>query len=566
MNGFMHPDRSRLRTALLACAASIGVLAGAIAGYGCSTPQPARRAEPLPVAADHRAPRVAPLTEPPAAVQAAAPAADAFEPRPFVPAAEPDLRVRIAALRSATAAPRVSHSSGALVVAAPGVEPRTLRVPVEVRLTAGGMTVVERAGTSAARALTIAGRVPLDFRAPVGARAEVTYDGTDWPGSLRIVPIASTAGMDLVVSVPLERYLPGVLARELYKNWSPETFRAQAIAARSFAICEHAHWTAVRHYDLVAGEASQAWIGEVKDARARQAVADTRGMVLAYEERVVPAYYSSTCGGVPANAVDALTRNPNHGIAPLLAGTDPTNARRDCCRSAPKYRWEQTLPVARVLAQLRRWAGDQLSVERGTLARANAGSPAPAGASPWRTDAPVSAAALGGPVAGTVRMDGIEPAPGAGSGGGSGGDAEASSDSGANAFSAGDEIATDAPLEALARISGLQSIEVIAANQAGRPIRVRLVDARGARLDMRAEDFRRAVNYAREGEPTPRERLNSSLFRARVSGASIVFTGSGFGHGVGMCQFGAEALAQRGATAAQILRTYYPGAAVRKAY
>lgn len=563
MNGLMHPDRSGLRSALLACAACVGVLAGAIAAYGCSSPQPVRRTEPLPVASDHRTPRVAPLTEPPATVQAAqSGAVDTFEQRPPVPTVEPDLRVRIAALRSANAAPRVSQAAGALVMSVAGSAPRTLRTPVEVRCTASGMSVTERAGSSGARTYTLAGRALVELRAPVNARPEVTYDGIDWPGALRIVPSADTSGMDLVVSVPLERYLPGVLARELYKGWSPETFRAQAIAARSFAICERSHWNGLRHYDLVAGEASQAWIGEVKDVRAKQAVADTRGMVLAYEERVVPAYYSSTCGGVPANAVDALTRNPNHGIAPLLAGTDPTNAHRDCCRSAPKYRWEQTLPVARVLAQLRRWAGDQIAVERGALARACAGSPAPAGASPWRTDAPVAAAALGEPMAISVRTDERDSA--------TEGDGEVQEDSTsgatANAFTAGDEIATDAPLEALARISGLQSIEVLAANQAGRPIRVRLVDARGVRLDMRAEDFRRAVNYAREGEPTPRERLNSSLFRARVSGASIVFAGSGFGHGVGMCQFGAEAMAQRGATAAQILRTYYPGAAVRRAY
>jgi SpoIID/LytB domain protein len=128
------------------------------------------------------------------------------------------------------------------------------------------------------------------------------------------------------------------------------------------------------------------------------------------------------------------------------------------------------------------------------------------------------------------------------------------------------EIATDAPLAELAQIAGLKSIEVLANNQAGRPIRIRLVDSRGATLDLRAEDFRRAVNYAREGEATPRDRLNSSNFRAQLNGATISFTGAGLGHGVGMCQYGAESMAQRGVTAPQILRTYYPDATVRKAY
>ncbi|MBL9140518.1 MAG: hypothetical protein JNK53_01515, partial [Phycisphaerae bacterium] len=331
------------------------------------------------------------------------------------------------------------------------------------------------------------------------------------------------------------------------------------IAARSYAVCEQAHWATCRHFDLIAGEASQAWIGEVKDARAKQAVLDTRGMVLAFDGRVVPAYYSSTCGGTPANAVDSVTRNPNHSIEPLAAGADPANAHRDCCKSAPRFRWEQTMPVARVLTQVRRWAGDQLLVERGTLARAAAGAPAPAGASPWRTDAPLSAPSLGQPVASLMALDGD-------STGSAQSEGDPQSAGATGAFPVGVEIATDAPLAELARLNGLQSIEVLANNQAGRPIRVRLVDGRGATLDMRAEDFRRAVNYAREGEATPRDRLNSSNFRAKVNGSTVSFAGRGFGHGVGMCQFGAESLSQRGATAEQILRTYYPGASTQKAY
>jgi SpoIID/LytB domain protein len=84
---------------------------------------------------------------------------------------------------------------------------------------------------------------------------------------------------------------------------------------------------------------------------------------------------------------------------------------------------------------------------------------------------------------------------------------------------------------------------------------------------MRAEDFRRAVNYARPGSARPKETLPSSNLRsAAPAGARIEFTGSGFGHGVGMCQFGAQSAAERGDGFAQILARYYPGAQVVKAY
>src|SRR5690606_21774484 len=42
----------------------------------------------------------------------------------------------------------------------------------------------------------------------------------------------------------------------------------------------------------------------------------------------------------------------------------------------------------------------------------------------------------------------------------------------------------------------------------------------------------------------------------------VVFTGSGWGHGVGMSQYGAYNMAKQGVSAAEILQHYYPGTAV----
>jgi stage II sporulation protein D len=54
--------------------------------------------------------------------------------------------------------------------------------------------------------------------------------------------------------------------------------------------------------------------------------------------------------------------------------------------------------------------------------------------------------------------------------------------------------------------------------------------------------------------------------KVTVNGKEIQFVGQGFGHGVGMCQYGAQSMARSGANALLILRTYYPGAAVVRAY
>lgn len=48
--------------------------------------------------------------------------------------------------------------------------------------------------------------------------------------------------------------------------------------------------------------------------------------------------------------------------------------------------------------------------------------------------------------------------------------------------------------------------------------------------------------------------------------AGFIFTGRGWGHGVGMCQFGAYGLAKQGLTVDQILKTYYTGIELTRMY
>ena len=53
--------------------------------------------------------------------------------------------------------------------------------------------------------------------------------------------------------------------------------------------------------------------------------------------------------------------------------------------------------------------------------------------------------------------------------------------------------------------------------------------------------------------------LKSSRFTISRSGSAFVFRGSGFGHGLGLCQEGAHVMAERGFTHRQILGKYFPG-------
>jgi stage II sporulation protein D len=504
----MARNPTPFRMSDLAACAAWSCLGASLVIHGCASPQPARdRAARAPrerevVAAPAPGAAPAPAPPPPAAAPVpAVPPAPVFAERPPVPSSEPDVRIRIAALRSRDPAVRLSSSAGPIGMQGAGLARRALRSPVEARQVAAGWRVTEAAGTAGARAWDVGLKGPIEF-VPAEGRS-LRFGDLECPGTVRAVPVPDSPGaVDVVADVPMEDYLPGVVAKELYRDWGLEAFRAQAIAARSFAVCEQAHWAGRRHYDVVAGEASQAWAGAVKDAKPREAAASTRGMVLAFEGRVVPAYYSSTCGGTPATAAESITRNPNHDIPPLARAETPAGAPGACCSAAKHYRWKQDFANAAVCAQLRRWAAEQL---------------APPDAS---------------------RAHSIEA-----------------------------EAGTDAPLADLSRITRIASVEVIAVNAAGRPTRLRLVDQDGRAADMRAEEFRRAIAFAPEGEPAPKDRLRSShLVRASVQGDRIRFEGHGYGHGAGMCQHGAQSMAQSGRTAAQILATYYPGSTVVRAY
>lgn len=103
------------------------------------------------------------------------------------------------------------------------------------------------------------------------------------------------------------------------------------------------------------------------------------------------------------------------------------------------------------------------------------------------------------------------------------------------------------------RIGALGRISPGKWDSSGRPREIEIRHSKGA-LTLRGNDFRLAVGPD----------LVKSLKDLRVvrSGSGMKFTGRGWGHGVGMCQWGAKALAEQGKTYREILEFYYPGATI----
>ncbi len=120
---------------------------------------------------------------------------------------------------------------------------------------------------------------------------------------------------------------------------------------------------------------------------------------------------------------------------------------------------------------------------------------------------------------------------------------------------------TASEIERALRLAGLRgerlrALRIVSRNASGRVSRLR---ADGfAPAEVSGDDFRTAI-----GRVAGWNRLKSTMFEMRRASSGYVFTGRGFGHGVGLCVLGAGARASAGASANEILRFYYPALRVQ---
>ena len=122
-----------------------------------------------------------------------------------------------------------------------------------------------------------------------------------------------------------------------------------------------------------------------------------------------------------------------------------------------------------------------------------------------------------------------------------------------------------ADLDAALRTAGLSSparwtaIEIISRSESGRAQRLRFQGGASPDTVMSASSFRYAVNRALGWN-----KIRSDLYELRNDGDHILFSGRGSGHGVGLCQAGAEEMARQGKDYRQILDFYFPGTHLSK--
>jgi len=278
-------------------------------------------------------------------------------------------------------------------------------------------------------------------------RTRLYINNSQFRGNIDIVK-DEDAGLLVINHIDMEEYLYGVLYHEVSHHWPMEVLKAQAIAARTYALYQKLI-TKNKYFDLTADIYSQVYGGRFSERRrTTKAVNLTQGQVLTYNSKIFPSYYHAACGGHISDAASIW----NIDI--------PTLRSRVCnfCKASPHYKWKKELKMDYVQKKIQD-AGHEIQVV---------------------------------------------------------------------------------------------SIEVVKRDGSGRVLDM-LLRGGGDKVHLDGNRFRLLV-----GPNT----IKSTNFEVEINGRYVTFYGKGWGHGIGMCQWGAYGMARRKWKAEEILTYYYPSAEI----
>ncbi len=239
--------------------------------------------------------------------------------------------------------------------------------------------------------------------------------------------------------VDLEQYLYSVVGAEAVSSWPMEALKAQAVAARSYALYKR-NSESNGIYDVDTTIGTQVYKGlDSEYTTTHQAVNGTLGQIMTYNNEVILAAFHSSSGGHTENVEDIWT-------APLPY----LRAVVDYDHESPVFEWQQVIPVSKIKSL----------------------------------------------VAGIGRITGLQPA---------------------------------------------------SMTPHGRVITMKVTGDNGA-TTVTGKELRQVLD------------LRSTLFRVSTDGNNLHVKGRGFGHGLGLSQWGAYYLAKQGVDYHQILAHYYQSA------
>ncbi|MGB7712677.1 MAG: SpoIID/LytB domain-containing protein [Microcoleus sp.] len=198
-----------------------------------------------------------------------------------------------------------------------------------------GRNLGELTANSAQSAQFRSGKVAIGSWAANQIWIEPIGNGYVWIGDRwyrgRTLLIPQKSGLTAVNYVDIEQYLYSVLGAEMSGNWPQEALKAQAVAARSYAIHQRLK-SETDIYDVDNTQSSQVYKGlQTESSGTYSAVDTTAGQVLTYNSQIILAVFHSASGGHTENVEDVWTEP-----LPYL------RAVPDFDQGAPVYQWKET--------------------------------------------------------------------------------------------------------------------------------------------------------------------------------------------------------------------------------
>ncbi|MFH1359871.1 MAG: SpoIID/LytB domain-containing protein [Candidatus Omnitrophota bacterium] len=265
-------------------------------------------------------------------------------------------------------------------------------------------------------------------------------------GSLSIIRTQDHQGI-VVNTVDLEDYIKGVLYHEISHRWPMEAMKAQAVAARTYALYQK-NINKNKTFDVRSDIYSQVYGGRHAERyRTNIAVNRTKGLVMTYQGKIIPAYYHATCAGHTEDA-----SNLWKGDWPCLKGVVCPY-----CRQSPHFSWKKNIQLKEIQEKL------------------NA-----AGYALWL----------------------------------------------------------------------IKDIEILERNKSGRIDKLLITTRDNKTLEMEGKTFRDIIGP---------NIIKSNNYQTIPKGYYMDFSGKGWGHGVGLCQWGVNFMARERYSYDKILKFYYPG-------
>ena len=275
--------------------------------------------------------------------------------------------------------------------------------------------------------------------------ASIIIDNRPFRGEVTLIRTPDNH-ITAVNSINVEDYIKGVLYHEVSHHWPMEALKAQAVAARTYAL--YSLNPSGKDYDVTNDIYSQVYGGRDSERyRTDLAVDRTRGQILTYNGQIIPTYFYATCGGMTEDARE-LWNLPD--IPPLRGVPCPF------CKNSPHMQWRNNFRLKDIQGELDR--------------------------------------------------HGI-------------------------------------------KIDTIKDISIVDRDRSERIDHLKITQKNGQELILKGKDFRDIMG------PNV---IKSNNYEIAMKGYYVDLIGKGWGHGVGMCQWGALGMAQQQFTYEQILAYYYP--------